>query len=280
MEPVTAISTPEGRAAVAPKRISLRQWIREHDESWIFVVVYLGLAVGLSVFVSLFWLVIVAALHFGLELIRQSHYREGGKSVVLHALWEVKLDVGLVLLALTLVLYIEVVLGILGLQSAARAAAVSRAGVRIGSRAAAWERNLRTFLLTVDEMARIGHAAVMFRKRAASKTEVQVVEEEVAVTGEGAPSPEPDQAALPGEAGTAASLDEGVEQATAEPIPTPRPVPVWRQPWGWGDRIGMALIVVGAALMLTAPHFTAHDWSSAGTVLMEELRPFPGAGGD
>jgi len=175
MEPVTAVSTPAGDVVAGPKRISLRQWIREHDESWVFVAAYLGLAVGLSVFVSLFWLVVVAALHFGLELIRQSHYREGTRSVVLHALWEVKLDVGLVLLALTLVLYIEVVLGILGLQSAARAAAVSRAGVRIGSRAAAWERNLRTFLLTMDEMARIGHAAVMFKKKGSRKTAAQVV---------------------------------------------------------------------------------------------------------
>jgi hypothetical protein len=144
---------------------SLRQWVRDHDESWIFVVVYLGLAVGLSVFVSLFWLVLVAGLHFLLEIFRQRFYRANRKSVVLHALWEVKLDVGLVLLALMLVLYIEVVLGILGVQSAARAAAVSRAGARIGTRAAAWERNLRTFLLTVDEMIRVGHAGVLLRKK-------------------------------------------------------------------------------------------------------------------
>ncbi|TVP46664.1 MAG: hypothetical protein EA350_06610 [Gemmatimonadales bacterium] len=139
--------------------------MRNHDESWIFVILYLGMAVGLSVFVSLFWLVVVAFLHFVLEMLRQRHYRKGGRSVFLHALWEVKLDVGLVLLALMLVLYIEVVLGILGVQSAARAAAVSRAGARIGTRAAAWERNLRTFLLTFDEMIRIGHAGILMNRR-------------------------------------------------------------------------------------------------------------------
>jgi hypothetical protein len=142
----------------------LRDWVRDHDERWSFVVLYLGLAVGLSVFVSLFWLLVVGALHFALECGRQAHFREGGVEIVGHAMWEVKLDVGLVLLALTLVLYIDVVLGLLGLQSAARAAAVTRVGARVGSRAAAWERTIRTFLITVDEMARIAYAAVLMRK--------------------------------------------------------------------------------------------------------------------
>ena len=146
---------------------SLREWVREHDEKWLFVVLYLGLAVGLSVLVSLFWLVVVGVLHFILELFRQAHYRDGARSVTLHALWEVKLDIALILLALMLVLYIEVVLGLLGIQSAARAAAVSRAGARVGTRAAAWERNLRTFLLTVDEMVRVVYAGVMLRKKRA-----------------------------------------------------------------------------------------------------------------
>jgi hypothetical protein len=242
---------PPSDAARTP---SLREWAREHDESWIFVVLYLGLAVGLSVLVSLFWLLVVAGLHFALELVRQAHYREGRKKVFLHALWEVKLDVGLVLLALTLVLYIEVVLGILGIQSAARAAAVTRAGARVGARAAAWERNLRTFLLTFDEMLRVGHAGVMLtRKRMGKKGD--------AAKAEGA---------------TDAASPARVAPAPVRPRPGPRP-DAWSGRWKLGDRIGVALVGFGILLIGVAPLLTHHDWGSARSALVEELRPFPGA---
>ncbi len=391
-----------------PEPPSLRQWVRDHDESWIFVVVYLGLAVGLSVFVSLFWLVLVAGLHFVLELFRQRFYRAHRKSVVLHALWEVKLDIGLVLLALMLVLYIEVVLGILGIQSAARAAAVSRAGARVGTRAAAWERNLRTFLLTVDEMIRVGHAGVMLRRKRREdlarkrKEGAEEGAEEGADGGTPAPDGPPDAAgaleradaagrvegagseeagdaqgadgapleASPGrvapesagagvaprpateagagaeaavEASAEAEADPGPKadpRAVADPgagtgtpadgepgdgdgdpaeeaappttrrrsselgeLPPPPPVPddpgrgpqfatprgrarpvprpdAWAGRWKLGDRIGVALVVIGVLLIGAAPYLTDHDWRSAGAALVEELRPFPGGSDD
>jgi len=223
-------------AAVADARPpSLREWVRTHDESWIFVILYLGMAVGLSVFVSLFWLVLVAGLHFALEVFRQRFYREGKKSVFLHALWEIKLDIGLVLLALMLVLYIEVVLGILGVQSAARAAAVSRAGARIGTRAAAWERNLRTFLLTFDEMIRIAHAGVLMNRRrkkgkasaeggagAAAAASSEAPSGGVAVAASGDPVESPPVEA-PEEAVPAAAVEETPEEAPPEETPEETP---------------------------------------------------------
>ena len=240
----SVIAIPEGAAA----EYSLRDWIRDHDEKWLFVGIYLGLAVVLSVFVSLFWLVLIAVLHFGLECIRQARYREGGKEVTLHALWEVKLDVALVLLALTLVLYIDVVLGVLGIQSAARAGAITRASVRLGSRAAAWERNIRTFLLTIDEVLRVGQAAVMFRKKKKSAKVGGIS------TGEAAAP------ALPERYAPAADL-------------------AWRGSWKLGDRVSMTLLVLGTILMLAAPLLTHHDWAGAITILMEELQPFPSSEG-
>jgi hypothetical protein len=234
----------------------LRDWVRDHDERWSFVVLYLGLAVGLSVFVSLFWLLVVGALHFALECGRQAHFREGRLEVVGHALWEVKLDIGLVLLALTLVLYIDVVLGLLGVQSVARAAAVTRAGARIGTRAAAWERNIRTFLLTVDEMARIAYAAVTVRKGGPGAARRAAAEAEALVAS-----------------GVAEAREAAGVQAT-ESAP-PDPGLGWRGKWGMADRIGLALVVAGLTLMLVAPLLTAHDWGTAATALMEELRPFP-----
>jgi hypothetical protein len=221
----------------------LQDWVRDHDERWSFVLLYLGLAVGLSVFVSLFWLVVVAALHFALECGRQACYREGRGEVVGHALWEVKLDIGLVLLALTLVLYIDVVLGLLGLQSAARATAVTRAGARIGSRAAAWERNIRTFLLTVDEMARLVYAAVMVRR---------------------------------GERGAAKAREESAEpvEAPRRRLAAPEPSLGWRGSWGIADRIGLLLVVSGVMLLLAAPFLTPHDWGTAVSTILSELAPF------
>jgi hypothetical protein len=244
----------------------MRDWVRDHDERWSFVVLYLGLAVGLSVFVSLFWLLVVGALHFTLECGRQAHFREGRLEVLGHALWEVKLDIGLVLLALTLVLYIDVVLGLLGLQSAARAAAVTRAGARIGTRAAAWERNIRTFLLTVDEMARIAYAAVTVRRNASGAFRG------AAGSGAGAEGAEMLQA----EALRAAALQaEAAAVRAAEAAGPPDPGLGWRGAWGLADRIGLALVVAGLTLMLVAPFLTAHDWGTAAATLLEELRPFP-----
>lgn len=151
------------RKAAPTWRDGLNTWIEEHDYRWLFVVVYLGLAVVLSVFVSLFWLVLMVGLHFLLECVRHRHPGWGTWRTLGHAAWEVKMDAALVLLAFAAVLYVDVVLGILGVQSAARAATVSRAGVRIASRIAAWERHLRGFLVTVDEMVRIVRAVFMLR---------------------------------------------------------------------------------------------------------------------
>ena len=262
----------------------LRAWVRDHDEKWLFVVLYLGLSVGLSIFVSLFWLVVVVGLHFILECVRQVHPWRDRTEVVLHALWEVKLDVGLVILAFTLVLYIDVVLGLLGVQAAARAAGTT---VRIGVRAAAWERNLRTFLLTVDEMARIGHAAVLYgsRRRNGATTSADPRTAPPAAPGpEGVlqaatPAPGPERArpttSEVQSAAPAAMEPEDPRPATPEIGPATPARPAWREPWGWGDRIGLTLVTVGMLLIMLAPLITSHDVGSALVLLLEQLRPFP-----
>jgi hypothetical protein len=202
---------------MAERPESIREWVRNHDERWLFVLAYLGLAVGLSVMVSLFWLVVVAGVHFLFEVIRQAHYRDGRMNVVLHAMWEVKLDAGLVLLALVLVLYVDIVLGVLGLQSAARAGAVARAGARIGTRAAAWERTLRTILLTMDEAVRIVYAAVLLRRR--TKRGTRSADDASPSAGEGGQRDAPSGAALTAPASrpepVTTPVDEGRDRAGA-----------------------------------------------------------------
>jgi hypothetical protein len=262
---------------------TLREWVRDHDEKWLFVVLYLGLAVGLSVLVSLFWLLVVAVLHLVLELVRQAQYRDGKVNVALHALWEVKLDVALILLALTLVLYIEVVLGLLGIQSAGRALAVSRAGSRVATRVAAWERNLRTFLLTVDEMARVAHAGFMLRRKRRDRVEASEASSAELAVEVATPILEvPVESAtpileVPDEGVTEEACGGGDGPPPAEVAePKGSPVPVWREEWKVVDYVGLGLVAAGITLILAAPWFTLHDWASVAGSLLEELRPFPG----
>jgi hypothetical protein len=238
--PVAAPLPADAETAVAPAappaRPTLRAWLRDHDEQWPFVVLYLSASVLLSILISLFWLVVVIAVHYAFEWVRQSHYRVGRRDIGLHALWEVKLDIGLAALAFALALYVDVILGVLGLQSAARVATAARVVPRV----AAWERNLRTFLLTVDEMARVSHAAykLKFSRR---------------------------------RRGTASDEPAGPFTPEAQSAV----VAAWRSPWGWADRIGVALVSVGVGLILLAPLLTPHDLASSVSMILEQLRPFP-----
>ncbi len=132
-----------------------REWVINHDESWLFVGLYVGLAVVLSIWISLFWLVVVVAVHAWFEWIRQSHLRTGFRPRLLETLWEVKLDIALVIFALALSLYMEVILGIVGLHAASRAGAATLRG---GARFAAWEQVIRGFFLSVDDAAQVARA--------------------------------------------------------------------------------------------------------------------------
>lgn len=148
----------------------MREWIIEHDDSKLFLVLYIGLAVVLSIWVSLFWLVAVVAVHFAFEVIRHSQQLTRTRDVVLESLWELKLDIALVLFALVLTLYMTMVLGVVGLQGAARIGAASR----VATKFAGWERTLRGLLLSIDDAAQVVRATTM-RQRGAASVDVQPV---------------------------------------------------------------------------------------------------------
>lgn len=139
----------------------LHRWIITHDDSWLFIVLYIGAAVVLSIWISLFWLVAVVAGHGVLEWIRQSHLHQRRRTILLEVLWELKLDVGLVLLALALTLYMDVVLGVVGLQYVARLGAAARSSARF----LAWQRAIRGVLLSVDDIAQVARAVTINRGR-------------------------------------------------------------------------------------------------------------------
>lgn len=149
---------PAANAPAPAADSPLRRWILEHDESWLFVGIYITLAVVLSIWISLFWLVVVVAGHFALEWIRHRHIDPWWPGVLVRALWEVKLDIGLVLFALVIGVYMEFILGIAGLSSAARA------GLQSGARFAGWQRAIRGVLLSIDDAAQLGRAVVRGEK--------------------------------------------------------------------------------------------------------------------
>lgn len=126
-------------------------WVIEHDDSWVFTLCYVGLAVVLSLLISLFWLIVVVALHAALEWYALQHrgyptHRLG------RTLWHLKLDLSLILFALALGLYLELLFGLAGLG------AVARTGAQAGSRFLAWKQALRGVLLTLDDAAQVARA--------------------------------------------------------------------------------------------------------------------------
>jgi hypothetical protein len=157
--------------AIEPSRgRRVLQWIADHDDSKLFIILYVGLGLVLSMTISLFWLVAVVAAHALLEW-----YAMGSRGVFDHragrVLWHLKLDIGLVLVALWLGLYIEVIFGIAGLG------AVARAGAQATARVIAWQRALRGFLVTVDEMAHVAKAVVVRKRpKGAKAPEIEVVD--------------------------------------------------------------------------------------------------------
>lgn len=134
----------------------LRAWVLRHDESRVFLTLYFGLAVVLSIAIGLFWLVAVVGVHFALETVRQYHARPSAAGAAAAAAWEINLDLALVLLALVLALYMDLVLGAAGLQAVGRLGSAASAGARGGARLAGWNRALRGILLSLDDAAQVG----------------------------------------------------------------------------------------------------------------------------
>jgi hypothetical protein len=253
---------------------SVRDWIVHHDDSWLFLALYIGLAVVLSIWISLFWLVAVVGVHFAFEWVRQQTLRSGFSNILFEVLWELKLDIALVLFALALSLYMDVVLGIVGLRSAARLAPAAQAGLRSSTRFAAWQRVIRGVLLSVDDAAQVARAVTV------SRSDTGAGAAGAGAAGAGAAGA---GAAGAGAAGAGATGAEPVESeataagAAATPgAATPvAPYSSWRGRWSMGDWISAALGAACIVLILLAPSLTEHSFASATATLATELHPFP-----
>ena len=130
----------------------VKRWVKDHDERWSFIIVYVGAAIVLSVYANLFWVVMLMLGHYGLEVWR--HYVIEVQGPLWAALWHVKLDIALVLFALVIALYAEMIMAALGLGQAARAGQAVR-GAQMLTRFAIIERGLRVLFLTIDDITRV-----------------------------------------------------------------------------------------------------------------------------
>lgn len=130
----------------------LHAFVVEHEERWLFLALYVGLAVTLSLVVTLFWLLVLLAIHGVFEWVRLRATGSPHGRVAQRVVWEVKLDIALILFALALSLYMDQVVGLLGLGAAARVGAATRVGVR----AMAWSRGIRAAMLSIDDVAQVG----------------------------------------------------------------------------------------------------------------------------
>jgi hypothetical protein len=134
---------------------TLMHWIAEHDDRWLFTILYVGLAVVLSIWISLFWLVAVVAVHGLLECVALR--QRGARPRLADVIWHLKLDIVLVLFALWIGLYLQTLFGLAGLGP------LARTGAQAGARFLAWQRALRGVLMTVDDAAQVARAVAMRR---------------------------------------------------------------------------------------------------------------------
>jgi hypothetical protein len=218
----------------------VRRFIIEHDDKWLFTVLYIGAAVILSIWISLFWLIAVVGVHFAFELVRSRHRGRAWAPALALATWEIKLDIALVFFALALGVYMDVLLGVAGLQGAARVGANAGRAIRGGTRFAVWERVLRGILLTVDDAAQVARAAARARGKKNDESDEDDTSDEAPETKD--------------------------EQAEVSP---------WRSRWGLGDRLTIGFGLACLALLLVAPWLTEHDAPAVVSILGDELHPWP-----
>lgn len=223
----------------------IHAYIVDHDNRWSFMIAYVSFALVLALVFNLFWLCLVMGVHGVFEWIKLRQEYDDWRMILTRVLWELKLDLALVIFALALGIYLEAVLGMLGLGHTARAAA--QAGGRMAGRAAAWQNALRGALLSLDDVAQVARFVVAKNSAGADGDVEGVAGADGVVSGEG-----------------------GQPEAGEPTILGP-----WVRPYGLGDKISLGFGALCTALVLVSPYITEHEWSDVVEVVIEEFHPLP-----
>ncbi|TVQ82843.1 MAG: hypothetical protein EA357_07695 [Micavibrio sp.] len=236
-------ASPETQPRPAGKKLTAFQlWLHNHDEKWSFIIVYLGGAVILSIYASLFWVAALMFGHFLLEYWR--HIMAKVDHPLRHAIWHTKFDFGLLFFAIVIVLYAELILAALGLGQAARAGQAVR-GMQAASRFGVIERALRVFVLIVDELFRfiqIGHTTM--KKKKAQKDAPKEKKEVKSAT-----------------------------ISTIKDVEDNYGVPPWRR-MELGDWLSLSLFALTTGFICAAPFILDGGWAQFQAALAEEFIPW------
>jgi hypothetical protein len=143
---------------------AVTDWIADHDDSKAFAAIYISASLILSLGVSLFWLAACVAVHFVFEAIAAAKKQQ--RNVVGAAFWGTKFDISLVLFSLWLAVYLDTIFGMVGLGVAAKTA--TQTAVRFG----AWQKIVRIFLLSADDIVMVIKGFFGGRKSAGKPVQV------------------------------------------------------------------------------------------------------------
>jgi hypothetical protein len=228
-------------------------WVADHDNKKVFIVLYISISLVLSIAISLFWLLFAVLIHFLFEVVGQSHKRVNGKSVLLESLWETKLDFALVMFAWWLAIYLDFIFGVAGIGAAARVGAqtASRAGqvggkaVEASARVAAWSRIIRAVLLSLDD---IGNAVKAIYQSRTKKNQAI----------ESTPVKPKEKLNLPNK------TDALVNHTSS-----------WFSKWNIVDYIGVVLFCLCFLLIVLAPVLIGVSLSEIIGITLNEFHPWP-----
>lgn len=230
----------------------IKIWLIEHDNKILFVLLYAGLSLVLTLSFGLFWLLVIVLLHFVLEIIRHSYGNSNWRNIILNSVWETKMDFGLVLLALLISVYLDALLGMAGLGAAARTGGqCASRGVRFLS----YQRTIRAILLSLDEVA-IGIKAICCRQKPLSsknKAQPEKIKRQ-------------NMYELPGENEQTGLINKDFGAGLKTP---------WRGKWGFGDYFGVSLFTLSFLLIIVAPFIgdSYANWHDLFVNILKEFHP-------
>ena len=228
---------------------SVLRWILIHDDNLWFNVLYIGLALIMSIVLGLFWLVVVVAIHWCIELARQLLMGRKIFPGIFETFWELKLDISLIIFALWLGVYLDIIFGAAGLSAASRASA--QAGGRIartGTSVAIWQRIIRSVLISLDDLG-LAMKAISRNRRGGNDKHVQNPE-----------NAEVDTASMYNDN----TLNkQGIEKTS------------WSGNYSKGDWFSLAFGGGFLILIALAPVFTEIDYGNIWLSIREDLKPFP-----
>lgn len=231
----------------------LKNWLIEHDNKILFVSLYAGLSLVLTLLLGLFWLFLIVFIHLVFEIISHSYKKSNWRYIALHSIWETKLDFGLVLLALFICVYLDEILGMAGLG------AVARTGTQFASRGVrflSYQRIIRAIILSLDEMA-IAVKAIFSRQKLVNKSKKDRLKK---ISEQNPPE----------------HLSEIEKAAFIIPDSEVKNHTPWKSKWGFGDYFGVSLFAVCLVLIILAPLFLESyaNWNDLFISISKEFHPF------